>query len=136
MWEYNQNELYHYGIKGMRWGVRRTQQQLGHSPKKVSGKSKNVSSNPKKVIAKSKKISSRQQRRNEMKNMSDAELRSRINRIQMEKQYMQLTEPQLSPCKKFVKDVLTNAAKQTVTNYTAKYMTKGMEALMDQAKKK
>ena len=136
MWEYDQNELYHYGIKGMRWGVRRTDAQLGHIPKKSSGKSKNVSSNPKKVIAKSKKISSKQQRKNEMKNMSDAELRSRINRIQMEKQYMQLTEPQLSPGKKFVKDVLTNAAKQTVTNYTAKYMTKGMEALMDQAKKK
>lgn len=129
MWEYNQNELYHYGIKGMRWGVRRTDAQLGHNPKKSSGKSKNV-------IVKSKKISSKQQRKNEMKNMSDAELRSRINRIQMEKQYMQLTEPQLSPGKKFVKDVLTNAAKQTVTNYTAKYMTKGMEALMDQAKKK
>ena len=129
MWKYNQNELYHYGIKGMRWGVRRTDVQLGHIPKKSSGKSKNV-------IVKSKKISSKQQRKNEMKNMSDAELRSRINRIQMEKQYMQLTEPQLSPGKKFVKDVLTNAAKQTVTNYTAKYMTKGMEALMDQTKKK
>lgn len=23
MWEYNHNELYHYGIKGQRWGVRR-----------------------------------------------------------------------------------------------------------------
>ena len=23
MWEYNHNELYHYGIKGQRWGIRR-----------------------------------------------------------------------------------------------------------------
>lgn len=109
-----QNTLMHYGVKGMKWGVRRTPAQLGHKPKGPS----------------------KAQRRAEVKSMSDAELRSRINRIQMEKQYMQLTEPQLSPGKKFVKDVLTNAAKQTVTNYTAKYMTKGMEALMDQAKKK
>lgn len=23
MWEYNQNELYHHGVKGMKWGVRK-----------------------------------------------------------------------------------------------------------------
>lgn len=27
------NELYHFGILGMRWGVRRTPAQLGHKPK-------------------------------------------------------------------------------------------------------
>ena len=125
MWNYNySDELYHHGIKGMKWGIRRSRAQLGYS------------SSPRKTKKQAQKVSSKQQRRNEMKKMSDAELRNRINRIQMEKQYMQLTEPQLSPGKKFVKDVLTNAAKQTVTNYTAKYMTKGMEALMDQAKKK
>lgn len=27
------NYLWHYGIKGMKWGVRRTQEELGHAPK-------------------------------------------------------------------------------------------------------
>lgn len=42
MWIYNHpSELYHYGIKGMRWGVRRTPEQLGRTPvqKGVSVKS-------------------------------------------------------------------------------------------------
>lgn len=33
MWQYNYGcttELYHYGVKGMKWGVRRTPEQLGH----------------------------------------------------------------------------------------------------------
>lgn len=33
MWSYNYtNELYHYGVKGMRWGVRRTDEELGRKP--------------------------------------------------------------------------------------------------------
>ena len=108
------NELYHYGIKGMKWGIRRTPAQLGHRPAKTTTS----------------------QRKSEMKKMSDTELRNRINRIQMEKQYMQLTAPEVNAGKKFVKDVLVNAAKQTATSYVSKYMNKGVEAVIKEINKK
>lgn len=106
----NRNELIHYGVLGMKWGVRRKR-----------NKSSNVE-----VVTKKKPISE----------LSDAELRQIINRHQMEKQYAQITAKEKSAGAKFVSDVLTNAAKQTATSYTAKYMAKGMDALIAEAAKK
>lgn len=40
MWNYiYHNELYHHGIKGQKWGVRRTPEQLGHRKKSETDKS-------------------------------------------------------------------------------------------------
>lgn len=35
-------ELYHHGIKGMRWGVRRSPEQLGHNRKSKASKSQQI----------------------------------------------------------------------------------------------
>ena len=45
------NELYHYGVKGMRWGVRRNPEQLG---RKASTAKKRKNNNTNKVKATSK----------------------------------------------------------------------------------
>ena len=36
--DWNNDELYHHGIKGQKWGIRRTAQQLGHIYQKVKEK--------------------------------------------------------------------------------------------------
>ena len=72
----------------------------------------------------------------DVKKMSDEELRKRLNRLQMEKQYNQLTKKETSAGRKFVQDIALNATKQTASNYISKYMTKGIDSLIENAVKK
>ena len=70
---YGDNYLAHYGILGMKWGRRRTPTQLGHTP----GGPDKAKTEPAKPKPKS------------LSEMSDAELRARLDRINMERQYKQ-----------------------------------------------
>ena len=69
---YYECELKHHGIKGQKWGVRRFQNKDGT------------------LTAKGKKRYSDSSE--DIKNMSDDELRSRINRLRNEKKYIDLTK--------------------------------------------
>ena len=67
--------LYHYGIPGMRWGVRRSQKQLARSRKRKP----DIHDDYKRTHEKK-----------SIKSMSDTELQNRINRLNKEKQYKDL----------------------------------------------
>ena len=111
----------HYGILGMKWGKRKAR--TSDPPSKVKRRFGRDSTDEK---PKQKSIS----------DMSDTELQSLVNRIQLEKRYAQLTAKEASPGEKFVKSVLTDASKQTATKYVAKFMTQGAEALQEAMKKR
>lgn len=111
----------HYGIKGMKWGVRRSREQLARlrgdkspkTPSKKSGRDARLSS------------------------ISDKELQSRINRLNMEKNYKRLlaeaAESNKSPTAKAlakgreeVQGVLVNAGKEAIKNYASSQFQVGL----------
>ena len=73
------NELYHFGIKGMKWGVRRFQNKDG--TRTTAGKSRRKEYSSDYIESRAKK---------DIRSMSNEELKKRINRYQLENQYRNL----------------------------------------------
>lgn len=111
------NELYHYGVKGMKWGVRRTAAQLGHLVKKGASKIKDriSESNEKRKIRKQNEAN----KRKPVSEMTDDELKQRLNRLDMEKRYSDyvktLNPKKESRVKKVVGEILSSGIK-TISN--------------------
>lgn len=112
-----QNELMHYGIKGMKWGVRRTEAQLararGSSRYDILDKSTPVKSSSRSSSSSSEKKS--------IKDMSEDELRKKVNRLELEKRYKDLTkateEKKVNKGKQFVGRVLERAGENIATQF-------------------
>lgn len=97
--------LQHYGILGMHWGIRRTPEELGHRTRRVE------------YPRSRKKISQ----------MSDSELQSKINRLQKESQYKQLTQrSSVKTGKKIVGMILGAAAIEIAKGIAKDKMKAGM----------
>lgn len=92
------NYIYHHGIKGMKWGIRRFQNKNGSlTPAGKKRYSETVSDDYKKAHS-----------GKSVKSMSDAELRAVNNRLQMEQQYKRMTR-KTSNGKKYVQKIISAA---------------------------
>jgi len=88
------NELQHWGIKGMRWGIRRKRDSK-------TGRVESQDSKTAKAIGKKK-----------LSEMSNEDLKKLTTRLQLEKQYKDLTKKETSAGKQFVKELLVNEGKR------------------------
>ena len=98
--------LKHYGILGMKWGVRRTQSQLGRANGAKDDEDGESSKKSKTAVPK------------KPSDLSDEELRSRVTRLSLEKTYRDL-EASLNPqrtsaVKKLLSEALQNLGRQSL----------------------
>lgn len=101
------DHLAHYGVKGMKWGIRkdrsgrrRSTTQVLAEERRQSRKSNSLSSNP------------------QNKRMTDSQMSSLIRRIEMEQRLSNLTAPQKAPpsrLKGMMKDVAFDVTKGALT---------------------
>ena len=95
----NEEELMHYGVMGMRWGVRRASKRSGGSKKKKASR----------------------QPQQQKRRMSNKELQSRVKRMKLEQQYRDLTKD-LTPKTKSKMEKLISTA-DTISKLSSSALT-------------
>lgn len=103
--------LCHYGIVGMKWGVRRYQNKDGTLTS--AGKKRKEQSPDNKRI---------EQRKKDLKNkrvLSTAEIEKRVARLELERKFQDLSEKDIAPGRAYVMDILTSAGKKALTGMAA-----------------
>ena len=113
------NELRHYGILGMRWGIRRSKKQLAKS------NGENTHADYKKAHGQA-----------DVKNMSDQELRNRLNRLQMESQYKQMSQTKISAGKKIAAGIVVGVGTTLAKDYLTKMAKGGIDAALEKGASK
>lgn len=128
--------IQHYGVLGMRWGVRRNRVSVGkNAPKTPTGSASKESAAPK-----SKRGSASPSRKNTLSNnpknrkMTDIELRAKINRLDMERRYSELTKP-APKGKSFAQELLAEQGKSVAKTLAARAVSVGLQIALESAAK-
>ena len=114
----DQNELSHYGVPGMRWGVRRS----GVSSTPCKTKKGPPSEDYKRMLDMKKRGT---------KNLTTSELRELTGRMQLEKQYKDLSKASVSAGRKYTTDLMKEIGKETVKGTVKKGIGSSVKYVAD-----
>lgn len=116
--------LEHHGVKGMRWGVRRSQRSLDKAAGRSEGSSSSGSDDAPNAgrsggsdsDSNKNTVNSRSPQKS-VSEMSDKELKAYVNRLNMEQQFQRMQPTPLSKrAAKFAGEILVGVARQQLTN--------------------
>ena len=125
----NSTELYHWGIKGQKWGNRRFQNPDGtltELGKERYGRYENGG----------KRVGASTYRKGDAAYLSDDEMRARIDRIRLEQEYLKLLPDERSKGQRFLEDVVTPTAVDIGKKQAGKVLDKAGDVAAEWAKKK
>lgn len=114
--------LYHHGIKGQKWGVRRYQNKDGTLTSAGRKHDEDISNSREKA--------NRKEAVKNRRTLSDDDLKKRIERLKLEREFKNLTEEDVSPGKKFVSKVMSSAGTKTLTVAATGAMSYAIKAAM------
>lgn len=99
------DELYHYGVKGMKWGVRKGRKSGGLG-KKLKKKFRAAKTRFQNASGSRSSNALRAYRKKDINRMSNKDLQTAINRMNLERQYRNLTKRDLMSGNRIVKNIL------------------------------
>ena len=112
--------LQHYGIKGMKWGIRRTEEQLARARGSLASSKSNLTSRVDKALGRSSAERAERNRRakvrKNVRTTSDEDLRKEVNRLELEKKYKSLSDEDLKPGRSMVKKFLKSTGGRVITS--------------------
>ncbi len=141
MTERNDNILEHYGVKGQRWGVRRSRaQRKADKAEAKATRSADSEESDRATGSGSKSSGGREdikgakdktRYKTKGKDLTDSELRARITRMETERRYADLNKRTVSTGEKLVTQVLVSVGQKTAKNVLTAEATKRSAKLFE-----
>lgn len=123
----NSVEMYHYGIKGMRWGVRKNKPLNIGALKSGTDSANNIVREGRTL---NKSVRGIRSRKTDLSKMTDDELRAKVNRMNLEQQYDRLSSSETARGRSYVDDTLSIAGSALAITSSALGIALAMKQLM------